>query len=101
MINKELSKKSFDSDELQIKMKVNKTRKIDLSSSKIKKNLINEAMIKEFMKNQNEFDKLILSFVHEQRIFNKKTQDDIKTLEKQNKALKLEISNIKKKLKKY
>lgn len=101
MINKELSKKSFDSDELQIKMKVNKTRKLNSSSSRIKKNLINEAKVKEFMKNQNEFDKLILSFVHEQRIFNKKAQDDIRTLEKQIKVLKLEISNIKKKFKKY
>lgn len=101
MINKELPKKSFDSDELQIKMKVNKTRKLNSSSSRIKKNLINEAKVKEFMKNQNEFDKLILSFVREQRTFNKKVQDDIRTLEKQIKVLKSAISNIKKKFKKY
>lgn len=101
MINKELPKKSFDPDELQIKMKVNKTRKLNSSSSRIKKNLINEAKVKEFMKNQNEFDKLILSFVREQRMFNKKVQDDIRTLEKQIKVLKSAISNIKKKFKKY
>ena len=83
----------IDSDELQIKMKINKNSTLKSSS---KQPISNEMKIKEFMKNQNNFDKLLLSFFKEQKDINKRLEKAIINNRQEIEKLKKELLIIKK-----
>ena len=86
----------IDSDELQIKMKINKNSTLKSSS---KQPISNEMKIKEFMKkekNQNNFDKLLLSFFKEQKDINKRLEKAIIHNSQEIEKLKKELLIIKK-----
>ena len=86
---------SMNSDELQVKMKINKNNNIK-SNNKNKINISDDTRIKEFMKNQNNFDKLLLSFFKEQKEINKKLEIAIIRNSNEIKAIKKELLMIKK-----
>lgn len=83
----------IDSDELQIKMKINKNSNLRSSS---KQSISNDMKIKEFMKNQNNFDKLLLSFFKEQKDINKRLEKAIINNRQEIEKIKNELLIIKK-----
>lgn len=83
----------IDSDELQIKMKINKNSNLRSSS---KQSISNDMKIKEFMKNQNNFDKLLLSFFKEQKDINKRLEKAIISNRQEIEKIKNELLIIKK-----
>ncbi len=99
MRNKDQSKNNvknnplIDSDELQIKMKINKNSTLKSSNKQL---ITSEMKIKEFMKNQNNFDKLLLSFFKEQKNINKRLEKAIINNRQEIEKLKNELLTIKK-----
>lgn len=85
----------MNSDELQVKMKINKNNNIKPNNKK-KINISDDIKIKEFMKNQNSFDKLLLSFFKEQKEINKKLEIAILKNSNEIKIIKKELLMIKK-----
>lgn len=83
----------IDSDELQIKMKINKNSNLRSLS---KQSISNDMKIKEFMKNQNNFDKLLLSFFKEQKDINKRLEKAIINNRQEIEKIKNELLIIKK-----